>query len=135
MQRTLALIISDYLAQSSESTTKVPDYIRSLFRHYCLNTVKPRFDGIDQIQHKMVLELQEHIFINIIPPNGVTTDENAKENMPEAQDSDTKQNVSDEKVLKLFPNATKCLNGKTEIFIDHSPQSEIYIESKVPSAR
>ena len=39
VQKTLAIIISDYIvALSGTKNKKIPEYIRSLFRHYCLKS-------------------------------------------------------------------------------------------------
>lgn len=106
MQNTLALIIDSYTKTQSvekEVESKIPEYIRTLFEHYCSHNTKPRFDGIDQIQQKMVIKLQQHIFIVVMRKN---------ETIPQKKDG--RQKISHKKVLILFPNALTYMNDKGE---------------------
>ena len=110
VQKTLALIISDYIEAKSkvgmELTSKIPKYIRALFEHYCSKNIKPDFTGIDQIQAKMAVKLQRYIFIDIIGPElgGMIILDNYY----------TEQQISHEKVLVLFPNAMMYINDQSQ---------------------
>ena len=105
VQQTLVLIISDYINARSnveaESTSKIPKYIRTLFEHYCSTNIKPRFDGIDQIQDTMIVALQEHIFIDVTSePTSVAGMKMENNTMKNGG-----QKISHKKVKLLFPNA------------------------------
>lgn len=107
MQRTLAVIIGDFVetlsSTDNERISPVPDYIRTLFHHYCWNKEKPRFEGIDQIQHKMVSKLQELLFIEVIDIEKV-----------KRRDSKKEQKISHQKVQLLFPNLVMYINDQGE---------------------
>lgn len=114
VQKTLALIIGDYIEAKSkigaDFTSKIPKYIRNLFDHYCSEKEKPQFNGIDQIQEDMVVELKRHIFIserNIVAAN-------MADNMLISLGCDRKQKVSHEKVKLLFPNAEMYVNDQAQ---------------------
>lgn len=104
VQKTLALIINSCIrAQSTDSGSRVPEYIRTLFQHYCSNQREPSFNEIDQIQHKMTVKLQKHLFIKIIRKN-----EGISPNV------DGEQRISHEKVFLLFPKAVTYINDQGE---------------------
>ena len=116
ISETIVFLISDYIGApplvDTVTKSKVPEYIESLFCHYCSRNIKPRFDGIDQIQQKMVMELQQHIFVEIVDPRRIYAKD--MENMPVFRGDDVKQKVSHEKVQRLFPNAAWYINEKSE---------------------
>ena len=119
VQKTLALIIRDYIDAKSNVeavlTSKIPKYIRTLFEHYCSKNIKPRFEGIDKIQAKMAVELQKYIFIDIIGPERRTlTTAMELSGMIMLDSYDTEQQISHEKVLLLFPNATMYINNQSQ---------------------
>lgn len=110
VQKTLAVIISDHKmalsATNNEDSSKIPEYIRILFRHYCSKNDIPHFGGIEQIQHKMAVKLQKHIFIEII-------DAKKEENTPIIA-GDGKSKISEEKVRLLFPDALMYIDDQNE---------------------
>lgn len=117
VQKTLALIISDYIEAKSEKgdefTSEIPDYIGTLFDHYCSKNEKPRFDGIDQIQGEMVVQLQNHIFTQVIESQSQIVAMNMGENALFYTNIDgLDQKVSNEKVKLLFPNAPMYINDQ-----------------------
>ena len=133
VQKTLALIISDYIDARSkvaeEFTSKIPKYIRTLFEHYCSKNIKPRFDGIDQIQYKMVAELQSHFFVDTISQERAVDSILADAAFIDAEGSDLVQEIYiilHERVQLLFPNAKKYINEKGQhISIEHTVANEI----------
>ena len=117
VQKTLALIISDYVDARSNVkavlTSKIPRYIRTLFKHYCSKNIKPDFHGIDQIQEKMTAELQFHFFVDTIPILGTGLSFVA-ESGGFFEGSEEQTYISRETVLLLFPNATIYINDQAK---------------------
>ena len=135
VQETLSVIISDYIAALlGTKHGEIPEYIRSLFRHYCLKNDTPLFNGIHLIQEKTTVKLQRHIFIEIIKPKKgkdhateialeefVFVDEEQEDEKSAEVVNDGKQRISHEKVHLLFPNAVMYLNDQNqEVFIDEN---------------
>lgn len=127
VQKTLALIISDCIEAESnlpaKFRSKIPNYIRTLYDQYRLKTIKPRFDGIDQIQHGMAVELQEHIFVDAVDMAkrklaismelSMALDLEAM-GLANTESLNVEQQISHEKVLLLFPNAQMYINDQLQ---------------------
>ena len=109
IQEKLALIIGECIRSRSkmaaDQSFSIPNYIRTLFDHYCSKMTEPHFDGIDQIQDTMIAELQEHIFID------------NNEEQKTAENYDNIQKVSHQKVKLLFPTAKMYINDQKQKLI------------------
>eukprot|EP01083_Nonionella_stella_P055892 147383_1 len=102
IQNVLSRIIDDFMAQTDDTVSTIPHYIRVLFRHYCMLHKKPRFDDIDKIQHKMLPLLQQYFFDETID-----SEQEYKDNK--------KQTISQKKVQSLFPSVTEYINDQKEL--------------------
>merc|ERR1712154_52744 len=101
IQNTLAKIMDD----DDEQNNDVPEYIRVLFRNYCIKHEKPLFYDLDRIQWKMTAALQQHLFDDVIH----------SQPEPNKNDDARKQKISHEKIKLLFPNATHYKNERKEL--------------------
>merc|ERR1712154_139594 len=112
VQKTLALIISDYIDARSkveaEFTSTIPKYIRTLFEHYCSKNIKPDFNGIDQIREKMAVKLQSHFFVDTISQERVV--DSILDGLYVERSEEQSYVISREKVSLLFPHATMYIN-------------------------
>ena len=117
VQGKLALIIGDYIAtqptNGAEFTSDIPNYIRTLFNHYCSTTLKPQFNGINVIQETMIIELQEYIFErgDSLKKN-VIGNELDDDDTQLASDSHDRPKISDEKVKVIFAKAVMYVNDQ-----------------------
>lgn len=131
VQRTLSSIIHNHTkaktGNKEKSGDRIPKYIQNLFDHYCSRCMKPQFQGIDQLQHKLFVPLQRQIFVD---PKSGTGDDNEEET-PVLQREDTSRKVSHEKVKLLFPNAMQYINEKGEQISMAPTNLTIFVEPKV----
>ena len=94
VQDTLAELISDHLSQNHKNPA-IPDYIRLLFKHFCMKHTTPLFDNIEKIKDEMVPNLKRHFF-----DSNLTI-------LSRADGLDTVV-MSDYKIMRLFPEAVLC---------------------------
>ena len=125
IQQALVSIITDYYGSMRNNNKKsdddVPNYIRILFRHYCLKHESPVFNDVDKIQHLMDKKLQTLMFGNV------------KQSAEEIDPNDFTQKIQHIFVQALFPNATKYKNDQKETILMKSGDTINPLRGGAPS--